>query len=208
MYVPLTIAVLGLLTGAMILVRFFWWRLPNRLRMVLLAIACISTMLPVISIATRWSTTSDKANAVLHWSAVAGYQLILMRFSLLRPQWLTSFCAVILIVPTFGASLLLPLTEIFPMKHRDVFEIGGRYLYERVPWDTTGTEVPGFTLMVYTRPRFAPFLRHRIQQSAFNAGECQASESSASILAETRQVLFHCPAKPGQQDIEHILPLN
>lgn len=208
MYVQLTIVVLGLLTGAMLVLRFFWWRLPDRLRTALLAIASVSVTLPVISLVSRWSTTSDRANTLLHWTAMVGYELILMRFSLLRPQWLSSFCAVVLLVPAFGSSLLLPLADIFDPKRSDVFEIGKAYLCERRPWDPIRGETPGFSLSVYYRPRIASFLRHRVQLSAFNTEECEASASTAWILSGSREVLFYCPAKPGQRPVEHILPLD
>lgn len=208
MYVPLTIAVLGLLTAAMLILRSLWWRLPGRRRTALLVLAAMSATLPVISIVTKWSTTSDVANALLHWIALAGYELILIRFSLLRPQWLTSLCAVVLFVPMLGASLLLPLTEIFHRSHNEVFEIGGPYVCERSPWNTTGAETPGFSLTIYYRPRLVPFLRHQKQQSAFNADQCEASASMASILWGTGNVLFHCPPRPGQTPVEHVLPLN
>lgn len=208
MYVPSTIAVLGLLTGLVILLRSFWWRLPQGWRRVLLAIALVGAVLPVLSVVAHWETTSARMNTLLHWIAVAGYELVLMRFSLMRPRWLTTICAVILVLPIFGASLLLPLTEIFKPNDSEVFEIGDRYLYERSPWATTGSEVPGFDVTIYYRPRIAPFLRHRVQLSAFNSEQCNASASTASILPGARQVLFHCPAKPGQAPVEHILPLR
>lgn len=208
MYVPTTLAVLGLLTGVVILLRSFWWQLPKRSRVILLAIASVAALVPVLSILTHWETTSAKVNALLHWTAVAGYELILMRFSLMRPRWLTTICAVILILPIFGASLLLPLTKIFKRSHAEVFSIGGPYLCERSPWATTATEVPGVDVKVFYRPRMAPFLRHRVQLSAFNSEQCEASASTASILPGAREVLFHCPAKPGQAPVEHILPLK
>lgn len=208
MYVLVTIAALGVVTGAIILLRFFWWRMPREFRAALLIVACISATLPVFMIVTRWETTSDRANTLLRWMAAAGYELILMRFSLMRPQWLTSICAVILVLPIFGASLLLPLTELFHRKHREKFNVGGSYYCERTPWDISGTEVPGVNLTIFYQPGFAPFLQHQVQVAAFNAVECEASAATASILPDRRQVLFHCPAKPGGNAVEHILPLN
>jgi len=208
MYVLVTIAALGVVTGAIVLLRFFWWRAPLKIRAALLTGACVSATLPIFILVTGWETTSDRANTLLRWIAVAGYELILMRFSLMRPQWLTSISAVVLILPIFGASLLLPLTELFHKKHREKFSIGGPYYCERVPWDISGTEVPGVNLIIFYQPRFVPFLQHQIQLTAFNAVECEPSAATASILPGKRQVLFHCPANDGGTSVEHTLPLN
>src|SRR5215468_1484090 len=101
MYLQRTYAALGLLTAAMIVLRFFWWRLPHRLQTALLWIGGISAVLPALSLVTRWSITSDHANTFVNWVAITGYLLILMRFSLMRPQWLTSLCAFVLLLPIF-----------------------------------------------------------------------------------------------------------
>lgn len=208
MYVQMTFAALGLLTCAILALRFFWWRLPHRLRTLLLVLAGFSTILPAVSMVTKWSITYYHANTLLNWIAVVGYQLVLMRFSLVRPQWLTSICSVVLLLPIFGASLLFPLTAIFHPNDAEQFGIGGPYLCERAPWETRGGEIPGFDLSVYYSPRFAPFLKHRLQRSAFNTGECEAAISTASILHSSNEVLFHCPAKPGREAVERVLPLK
>jgi hypothetical protein len=208
MYIPTTLAVLGLLSGLVILLRSFWWRLPERSRAPLLAIALVAASLPVLSMVTHWETTSARINALLHWTAVAGYELILMRFSLMRPRWLTTICAFILVLPIFGDAFLMPLAKLFEPDDAEVFAMEGPYLCERSPWPTIGNKIPGFNLRVLYRPRIAPFLRHRVQLSAFNSEQCVASASTASILPGAQQILFHCPARPGQAPVEHILPLK
>ncbi len=207
MYVLITIAGLGMLTGVVILLRFFWWRTPAQIRTALLTVACVSATLPILMILTHWETTSDSANILLRWIAVAGYELILMRFSLMRPQWLTSISAVILILPILGASLLLPLTEMFHRRPKVRFNIGGPYHCDRLPWDTSGTEVPGVNLIIYYRPKFAPFLHRQVQLGEFNAAECEPLAATALLLPDQRQVLFYCPAKQGGA-VKRVLPLN
>ena len=201
-------AVLGVLTAAILVFRFFWWRLPERLRSLLLSFAAVCAILPAVTLVTRWSITSTRANTLVNWIAIAGYELILLRFSLVRPQWLTSFCSIVLLLPVFASSTLFPLTQIFHPKDTELFRIGGPYLCERSPWQTSGGETPGFDVRVYYQPRFAPFLKHGLQRSAFNAEECEAAQSTAVIVPDSRRVLFHCPAKPGQGAVDHILPLK
>ncbi|HEX7158081.1 MAG TPA: hypothetical protein VF214_03645 [Edaphobacter sp.] len=211
MYVQKTYAALVLLTAAMFVLRFFWWRLPQRIQSALLWFGGVSAILPALSIVTKWSITSDRANTLLNWIAIAGYQLILMRFSLIRPQWLTSFCSFVLLLPIFGASLLFPLTEIFRPRVTTAFQIEGPYLGERTPSETSGTSEPEcriYDIRLYYRPRFAPFLKHRLQRSAFNTLECDASRSTAIVLHDSDEVQFHCPAKSGKPALDHVLPLS
>jgi hypothetical protein len=208
MYVQLTLAALGLLTIGMIVLRFFWRRLPDQLQTVLLAVACSSAVLPILSMVSGWSIRPAKGDALLHWISVAGYELVLVRFSLIRPQWLTSFCAVVLLLPMFGSSLVFPLVGAFHPAAIQSVAIDKNHHYERMAWDTTADEVPGFEIVVYRTPSFAPFLKHKLQRSAFNSDECVASEASASLLPDGRNVLFRCPAKPGGQAFARVLPIK
>jgi len=208
MYVQMTFAGLGLLTGLTLILRFFWWRLPPPVRAAALAVSAVTASLPAISLLTTWSITSNEANTLMNWIAIAGYQVLLLRFSLIRPQWLTSFCAVVLLLPIFAASMVFPLTDIFHPKDTDLLAIERPYLCERSPWAAIDGKVPGFDIRVYYQPPFAPFLKHRVQRSAFNTSECDAARATASILKDTNEVLFHCPAKPGRGAVDHILPLN
>jgi hypothetical protein len=208
MYVQLTLVTLALLTCAMVVLRFYWRRLPDRLQTILLTLACISAVMPMLFMVSRWSINSPKGNTLLHWIAVAGYELVLVRFSLIRPRWLTSFCSLILLLPMFGSSFIFPLTDIFHPADIQSVPIDVRHHYERMAWETTADEVPGFEIVVYSTPGFAPFLKHKLQRSAFNSDECQASRASASILPDGKNVLFVCPAKPGGQALTRVLPIK
>jgi hypothetical protein len=211
MYLQRTYAALGLLTAAMIVLRFFWWRLPGRLQTVLLWFGAISAVLPAISLVTKWSITSDHANTFVNWLAIAGYLLILMRFSLMRPQWLTSLCAFILVLPIFSSALLYPLTDFFhPRDMTAAFQIEGPYRGERTESEastTSDSDCRIFDIKIYYLPRFAPFLKHRLQRSSFNTLECEADRTTATVLHDSAEVQFHCPANPGKQALDRVLPL-
>jgi len=86
MYVQMTFAGLGLLTGLILILRFFWWRLPPPVRAAALAVSAVTAILPAISLVTTWSITSNEANTLMNWIAIAGYQVLLLRFSLIRPH--------------------------------------------------------------------------------------------------------------------------
>src|SRR3954468_14817806 len=113
MHVPITIGILGLLTAAVVALRFLWWRLPSWLRKLMLGCAAAMVLVRFFFLVSLWSTTSTRVNALLCWTAVIGYEVVLVRFSLMRPQWLTTISAVILLLPILGSSLLLPLTRVF-----------------------------------------------------------------------------------------------
>ena len=213
MYLQMTYAALGLLTAAMVVLRFFWWRLPPRLQSVLLWFGGVSAILPALSIVTKWSITSDHWNTFVNWIAIAGYQLVLMRFSLMRPQWLTSICAFILLLPVFSSALLYPLTDFFhPRNMTDAFQIEGPYRGERSVSETSATTDNSglriYDIKIYYQPRFAPFLKRRLQRTAFNTFECDAARTTATVLHDSDEVQFHCPAKPGKPALDRVLPLR
>ncbi|RZU39892.1 hypothetical protein [Edaphobacter modestus] len=209
MHLPLTFGLLGLLTGAVVVLRLLWWRMPWWLRRSILATACALVLLRIGSIATQWSFTSTRLNAVICWTAVAGYEVLLARFSLMRPRWLTSISAIVLVVPLIGSTLLIPLTRIFDWSAADISELAGPYILEKSPWDTGDSGNAGVDLYVFYRPPLIPFIRHMSQRASFGDDVCNPSAASAELDPKKRTAHFHCPAKgDGKPPIDVILPLR
>jgi hypothetical protein len=209
MHLPLTFGLLGLLTGAVLLLRQLWWKLPLWLRRGILILACAMVLLRVGFIATQWSMTSPRLNAVICWLAVAGYEILLARFSLMRPQWLTAVSAAILLVPLVGSTLLIPLTRVFDWSAADISQLAGPYVLEKSPWDTDGTGNSGLDMIVFYRPRLIPFVRHTSQRASFGDDECNPGAATVQVDPEKRMVHFHCPARAdGKPAIDVILPLR
>jgi hypothetical protein len=210
MHIPLTFALLGLLTGAALLLRVLWWRMPLWLRRLVLGLALAMVFVRYFFLISQWSTTSTRLNALLCWAAVAGYEILLIRFSLMRPQWLTTLSALILLLPLFGSTLLLPLTRVFDWSLADISSIGGNYICEKSPWDTASIGNSGMDLIVFYRPPFAPFLRHLVQRNSFSDDQCDTAASSAIADPVRKIVYFRCPGRADKQqsDIEHALPLR
>ena len=209
MHVPQTFTLLGLLTGLILTLRLLWWRLPSWLRSLTLGFAVVMVLIRFCFLVSQWSLTSTRLDALLCWTAVAGYEILLARFSLMRPQWLTSISAVVLLFPLLGSTLLIPLTRIFDWEPADISSIGGHYICEKRPWDTGSTANAGMDLVVFYRPAFAPFLRHAVQRSSFSDDQCDSAASSAVADPTHKVVHFRCPGRRGkQQDIEHSLPLR
>ena len=115
MYVPITFAALAILTVAMIVVRMLWRRFPTWIQRCLVMFAIAMILLRVLSAATGVGGYRRIGwMPCINWAAVAGYELLILLFTLLPPRWLTTMCAAVLvIVPVFASSILMPLGNVF-----------------------------------------------------------------------------------------------
>jgi hypothetical protein len=163
MYIPITTAALALLTAAMILLRIFWSRVPPRLRFFLIRASTTMIILHGLFVVTKWNTTSGRLNVFINWMALAGYELLVVLFSRLPPRWLTLPSTIILLIPLFAASILGPLTYIFDPASRETLPLGDHLFYEIDPWTNAGGGNQGVDVVVYYRPPFPPFIRHKLQ---------------------------------------------
>jgi hypothetical protein len=211
MQVLLTTAVLASLTLAIILLRVYWSRVPARVRSFLVYAGLAMILIHVAFAVTKWSSISDRLNSIINWGAVAGYQLIVVLFTLYRPRWLTTISAVILILPVFASNILLPLGDLFSTTSPSISRIDSRYIYAKNLWNEPGeNRNSGADLMVFYQPRFFP-LRRKVQRASFNNMQCNASASSANVDRVRKIIHFHCPAsstQAGSDPIDLLLPLH
>jgi len=209
MNIPLTATVLILLSGAMLLVRIFWEHIPSRLRFIIFTISIILLLLHSFFAASRWGTTSDKLNVLINWLAVAAYELLVLLFTRLSPRWLTYLCAIILLIPVFGASILLPLGELFDPSSYKTVPIGNNLFYEVKPWGDPGSGNKGADVIVSYRPPFAPFLRRKARTIPFSDRECNSNAAFAIPFPDTNTVLGRCPkwTSPAPETVDKLLPL-
>ncbi|HWW23687.1 MAG TPA: hypothetical protein VNY78_07260 [Edaphobacter sp.] len=210
MRVLLTAVVLASLLLAIILLRVFWARVPAKARSFLIYTGLAMMFLHIAFTLSKWSTTSYRLNAIINWGAVAGYMLAIALFTLLRPRWLTTISAVILILPVFATNIFLPLLDLTSDSPR-VTRIDRHYTYSQTFWDISGeNQNSGVDLVVFYQPRFLP-LRRKVQRATFNDMKCDASASSASLDRDSKIIHFHCPASPskaGSAPIDLLLPLQ
>ncbi len=163
----------------------------------------------ILSIASQWTFTSTQLNAGLAWAAVTGYEILLARFSLMRPRWLTSLSAIILLTPLIGSIMMIPLAKIFDISRMDISSLGGQYILERAPWETDASGNTGVELIVFHRPILLPFLRHQVQRASFGNDACRATNASAQADLQHHTVHFHCPELgDGKPSIDLILPFR
>ena len=211
MYIPITIAALALMTVAMVLLRIFWLRLPLRLRSFLLRASIAVAVLHAFFAVTKWSTTSNHLNVFINWLAIAGYELLVLLFSRLRPRWLTVPSAIILLVPLFASTVLVPLTHLFEPDTNRRGPLGNHLFYEVRPWANTGGGNAGVNILIFYRPLAVPFLRHEIQSIPFNNQECDSRAAFAIPNFTARTVLGRCPRRPSQSGdgpLDKVLPLR
>jgi hypothetical protein len=194
----------------MLLLRIFWLRVPSRLRFFLIRASIVLITLHVLFLLTKWTTTSDRLNTLVNWLAIAGYALLVLLFSRLSPRWLTIPCTVILLVPLFAASILIPLTRIFETRSYKNLPIGDHLFYEISPWVNTGGGNAGVDVLIYYIPPFVPFLRHKIQGIPYNDGECNANAAFATLLSNPKAILGRCPRWPNQPPgtVDKLFPLS
>jgi hypothetical protein len=209
MYFGQTIGLLLALTVAVLILRFFWQKISPKIeRTILITAACV-VMIRLFIAGTQWGTMAPRFDAFLCWAAVVGYETILVRFSLMRPRWLTSISAFVLLMPVFGSTFLFPLTGIFYTGPADIRPIGYNYLLERTPWDVRVGGHSGIDLGIFYRPPLAPFLRHMVQRSSFSDEQCDAKAVSVTVDPASKLVHIHCPGnRDGQDAIDLALPIR
>ncbi len=210
MYLPITTAVLLLLTAALLLLRIFWARVPSMARFFLIRAAVALILLEALLTVTHWEINSDHLNTLLKWLAVASYELLVLIFSTLPPRWLTIICACILMVPAFSASVVMPLQHIFDPHDNPLHPIGSDFFSQNVPWAGDSSANSGSELKIFYRPHFAPFLRRNSLTFPFNDQECNARASFAILQPDRKHVLARCPQWPsrGSGTDDRLFPLH
>jgi hypothetical protein len=198
MHVPLTFAALVILTTAVVLLRIFWSRLSPKTHRILITCAVTYFIFSLITGTTRWTTAYDQLDSALYWCFVACYEVLLIRFTLLRPRWLTSTIAVILFVPILSTSTFLPLTKIFNRATSTTSVIGDRIISVRTPLEPSPLEVSGVDLDVFYQPTWSFLVRRHLQGFRFIDSQCNSSASFAVLQADHKSVLFSCPPAPNQ----------
>ncbi len=199
MHVPITIATLALLLFAAVLLRVYWMRLPGGARLGLLRTAVLLILLYLVFTVTKWGTVSDRCNVLLKWLAIASFMLLLLLFTRLRPRWLTSVCALVLLIPLFAAAILLPLTHIFDERTYQVEPMGDHLYYQNVPWGGEGDSVnTGIDIVIYYRSPAVPFLQHELRRYPFSTQVCNAEKAFAVLPPGGKMVLFRCPRRAAQ----------
>ena len=210
MHLPLTYLLLIALMALLLVLRGRWWRLSRTTRGLLLGFAVAAMMLRILGMALRCSPASFRVDAALSWMCIAGYGLVLLRFSLMRPRWLAVPVSCVLALPVLAASVLLPLTELFDRTPPTVVDIGNGLYSVRRRIDTSPVAVNGAQFDIYSRLGWAPFLRRRRETARLFDTQCNTSAIYAVLLPGNRSVRVTCPDWPGHippRDHSAVVPL-
>ena len=195
---PITFAVLAILTGALIFLRLRWTRLSRKTHRILIVCACVALIINAFGKVTHVSTSSSHVNAALYWFAVAGYGLVLLLFTLLRPRWLTAIIAIVLFLPILSASAFLPLAELFDPAPHTVVTLAPNLISDNVSWGTGIVPIAGYDFAIYSYPSWTHLLRRRRQGARYYDEQCDAAHASATLQPDGKHVLMSCPAAAGQ----------
>ena len=195
---PLTFLGLAIMTGALILLRLRWTSLSSKTQKILVCCACAALIFYALISVTLWSTSSTHLNAVFYWCAVAGYEFFILLFTLLRPRWLTSIIAAVLILPILSASPFLPLAELFNPAPHTIVSLGSNFISDLSPWGAGTAPNSGFDLIIYSHPSWTHVIRRRRQACHYYSGQCNASKAYATLQPDGKHVLMSCPAAADQ----------
>ena len=194
---PLTLATLALFTGAIVVLRIRWRRLSRKTRHLLICCATVPVVLLLFAFAARISTTIDHLNTLVCWGFVLGYIFFVNLFTLLRPVWLTSLVAIVLLLPLLSASAIFPLAAIFSRQPHHIQAIGGGLVTDVSAIDAITPGASGADIAVYRRLSWAPLLQRRVQGARFFNTQCDTSATYAVLLPDNYHLHIVCPATPG-----------
>ncbi len=189
---------LAAVSALVLLLRQRWWQLRPLTRRLALALSFAAIAMEGLLRSSGWSFSSNWANGVLYWAVILGYELLLARFSLMRPRWLTATIGLVLALPLLSASIFLPLGIVFDRTPHTVVPLGRGLYSERVRLNVSPIAVSGVDFDVYTRSRLLPFFRRRHQGARLYDTQCDTAETSATLQPDGKTLLVTCPPWPGQ----------
>jgi hypothetical protein len=194
---PLTLATLALFTGAIVVLRVRWRRFTHKTRHLLIFCALVPVVLLLFASPARLSTTIDHLNTLVYWGFVLGYIFFVSLFTLLRPVWLTSLVAAVLLLPLLSASAIFPLAAIFSRQPHHIQAIGGGLVTDVAAIDAITQGASGADITVYRRLSWAPLLQRKVQGARFFNTQCDAAEAYAVLLPDNYHLHIVCPAPPA-----------
>lgn len=197
MHVPLTLATLAIFTTAILGLRVRWIELSSRIKRLLLLFAVSSTLLAGLGFAGRLSTTSDRLNAAIYWCFILSYISFVLLYTRIRPTWLTSLVATVLLLPILSASALLPLTVMFGHQIHHIQRLGGGLNSDLVKIEAVTPGASGADLTIYRRIPWAPFLQIRYPGVRYFNTQCDTSVARAVLEPDHQSILLVCPPWPG-----------
>ena len=205
----LTVVSLLLLAGMSLELRRRWPRLSRSTQTRWLAGICGLLAVKLAADAARWETTAGRLNDLLVWARIAGYILLVILFTRLRPRVLTTGIAVVLLLPLPSATIYLPLEGLFDPAPRRLSAVGDRVYLEQIAWNGRGGDNYGVDYTISRRSRLLPFLQKDLRVGRLYRTQCNTDAISAQLEEASRIVTLHCPpAAPGEPPVEEQIRLR
>jgi hypothetical protein len=194
-----TLATLAIFTAIFLAVRQRWHGLSPRTHRICITAALVLLTFSALKSVAGWSYASDTLNTLLEWCRDLSFIFLMLLFTTVRPRWLSLPIAVILILPIFASSVILPLGEIFNSAPITYVDLGSNIQTVKIPF-YKNEHNSGVDFVVYYRPAWMPLLRHRITGDRFVNTQCNASETFAilDLASKPTHVIVHCPAWTSQ----------
>lgn len=197
MPIPITIAALLLLTAAIVLLRLRWPMLSSHARRRFLLLALLLFTPTALSFLTHWETTSIRLNDLLGWFRVLAYMLVVVFFTLLRPRWLTSLIATVLLLPLLSASFIAPLADLFTLRPFTMRPIGGGFFLETAPWTSGEHANSGVDFTLFRRPPGSSLFRRGIRSGRLYNSQCDTANVFGTFDPAHLALDLRCPPLPG-----------
>jgi hypothetical protein len=175
-----------------------WWQLSRRVRTLLLALSGTFLTAYVLMILTQWGFASRGANHLLGWLAVGGYSLLVSLLTTLSPKWLTRSAAALLLLLSPVAALWMFATTFSGSSPTETQKVGATLFVDKTRWDAGAMGGSGADLVIYERPRYAPFLMRELRWVRFDDAKCNSQRAFVVLQPDQRHVLARCPFGPEQ----------
>jgi hypothetical protein len=198
-----TLAILGIFIAALVLLRFRWPAFSAQSQRFMIIVACVIPAITGIAAITKWISTSPCVNAAVYLAFLLSYSFFVILFTRLRPRWLTTIIAIILIAPLLSASVFLPVGRL--IKASTVTRsLGDGFFSELAPWGSGNTQTSGTDLTIYYRSAWMPFLQRSQLSSRYYGGQCNAWAAYAVLQPDHKSALMVCPPWPGEpEELSH-----
>ena len=185
------------MTAAVALLRLRWPSLSPRTRSIWLRLALLLFVPTALSYLTHWETASVHVNDLFLWIRILGYELIVIFFTLLRPRWLTTSVAVVLLLPLLAASIIAPLSALFDPHLYTVQPIADDYFLETAPWTSGEHANSGIDFTLFRQPPHLHLLRRGLRAGRLYNSQCDTAHVVARFDPIAGTLDVHCPPLPG-----------
>jgi hypothetical protein len=174
----------------------------------MIALACALLAAQTLLSVSGWNFNSSLLRVAIYWGAMTSYEFFILLFTLIRPRWLTSMIAAILILPLLSASIFLPLDVLFDRSPRHIQVLGGPISIETVPWDSVLHGTSGVDAEIIQTSSRVPFMRRHLGGVRFYSKQCNTTALVITLAPDHRSIFFHCPngLADGGNTSQFVLP--